>query len=115
MYFYIFLSFHFAPFLRRWTRVSTHARSGPGTKFHHSLGPPIKESRWMTWSVPQTVPRHDLSGTGIGLPIRPGVVPGGSIGRHGSPMRRAWGRFFGLSIHATRPKTVLEARDESLL
>ena len=34
------------------------------------------------------VPRHDLSGTAIGLPIRPGVVPGGSMGQqsYGSPM-----------------------------
>ena len=34
------------------------------------------------------IPRHDLSGTAIGLPIRPRMVPGGSglIGIYSSPM-----------------------------
>ena len=41
-------------------------------------------------------PRHDLSGTAIGLPIRPGVVDWESIDRqsYGSPISRVWPFLF---------------------
>ena len=62
-------------------------------------------------------PRHDPSGTAIGLPIRPGWLKKGSMGRqsYGSPISRVWGLVSRTSMSARRrPNNVsrpLESRE----
>ena len=116
MYFYIFLSFHFAPFLRRWTR-----RFDPRAfRARHQVPPLFGASD-------QRVTMDDVVRSPNSSQTRPvwdwhrttdqarGSARGGQSGGMAVPCVVPGVAFFGLSIHATRPKTVLEARDESLL